>query len=456
MSATFAAHPTSYEEYSDHEVRWLGHLPSHWETRRLGNVVEMRVSNVDKHSREEESPVRLCNYVDVYKNDRISQGMPFMRATASREEVERFRLQRDDVLITKDSETWDDIGVPALVTEPADDLISGYHLALLRPKENILGPFLFMALQSRGVGYQFHIAANGVTRYGLTHNGIRSVMLPGPPLDEQAAIVRYLDDAEQRIRAYVSAKERLIALLEEKRQAVIHQAVTKGLDPNVKLKPSGVEWLGDVPEHWAVLTLGQIAASFRTGPFGSMLHQSDYVEGGIPVINPVHMRGGEIVEDPSRTVSAAVADRLSSYRLGLHDLVFSRRGELGRCALVRGRETSWLCGTGSIRVRIVYGYMEPEFLIQALQAQWVGEYLSLVSVGATMANLNTAILKGVPVPVPPIQEQRDLLAFIGQRRRSIDEVIAHTRRQIELMEEYRTRLIADVVTGKIDVREAKP
>ena len=141
-----------------------------------------------------------------------------------------------------------------------------------------------------------------------------------PPLEEQAAIVRYLDHVDQHIRAYVSAKERLIALLEEERQAIIHQAVTRGLDPNVKLKPSGVEWLGDVPEHWAVLTLGQIADSFRTGPFGSMLHQSDYVEGGIPVINPVHMRGGEIVEDPSRTVSAAVADRLSSYRLGLHDL----------------------------------------------------------------------------------------------------------------------------------------
>ena len=231
MSATIASPTVAYQEYADREVKWLGLLPGHWKPQRLGTIAEMRVSNVDKHSKEEELPVRLCNYVDVYKNDHISRDMPFMRATASTEEIGRFRLRKYDVLITKDSETWDDIGVPALVTEPADDLISGYHLALLRPNGDILGPYLFRTLQSRGVAQQFHIGANGVTRYGLTHNTIRSVILPLPPLDEQAAIVRYLDDADQRIRAYVSAKERLIALLEEERQAVSHEAVKRCRDP---------------------------------------------------------------------------------------------------------------------------------------------------------------------------------------------------------------------------------
>ena len=132
---------------------------------------------------------------------------------------------------------------------------------------------------------------------------------------------------------------KLIALLEEERQAVIHQAVTRGLDPNVPLKPSGVEWLGDIPAHWEVRTLGKLAVSFRTGPFGSTLHQSDYVEGGTPVINPIHMRDGTIVEDSSCSVSDDIAERLSKYWLELHDLIFARRGELGRCSLVRIRET---------------------------------------------------------------------------------------------------------------------
>ena len=242
----------SYPAYKPSGVQWLDDVPEHWEVRRVRTVAEMRVSNVDKHTREGESPVRLCNYVDVYKNDHITQAMPFMTATASEDEIERFRLERDDVLITKDSEAWDDIGVPSLVAESADNLLSGYHLALLRPFKEILGAYLARTLQSKGVAYQFHIRANGVTRYGLTHTGIKSVCIPLPPLKEQVAIVRYLDHADRRIRRYVDAKRKLIALLEEEKQAIINQAVTRGLDPNVPLKPSGVEWLGDVPEHWEV------------------------------------------------------------------------------------------------------------------------------------------------------------------------------------------------------------
>ena len=278
--------------------------------------------------------------------------------------------------------------------------------------------------------------------------------IPLPPPDEQTAIVRFLDHADEQIPRYIAGKERLIALLEEERRALVHQAVTRGLDPSVRLKPSGVDWLGDVPEHWTIRTLGQIADSFRTGPFGSMLHQSDYIEGGIPVINPIHIRGGVIVEDPSCSVSDPVAVRLSDYRLAKHDLVFSRRGELGRCSLVRDRETNWLCGTGSIRVRITYDGINPEFVIQALQVQWVGEYLSHVSVGATMNNLNTGILKSIPILMPPLQEQGNILERITRQTSAIDVAMTSTRQMIGLLQEYRTRLIADVVTGQLDVREA--
>ena len=253
----------SYPSYKCAGSPWLGDVPEHWEVRRLRTVAGLRVSNVDKHTYEDEFPVRLCNYVDVYKNDRITPAMPFLTATASRDEIERFRLERDDVLITKDSEAWDDIGVPALVTETADDLLSGYHLALLRPFKEILGAYLVRTLQSKEVAYQFHIRANGVTRYGLTHTGIKSICIPLPPLPEQAAIVRYLDHADRRIRRYVSARRKLIALLEEEKQAVVNQAVTRGLDPNVRLKPSSVEWLGDVPEHWEMQRLKQISVSVR-------------------------------------------------------------------------------------------------------------------------------------------------------------------------------------------------
>ena len=247
-----------YPTMKDSGVGWLDDVPVHWEVRRLRDVIDMRVSNVDKHAKEDEEPVRLCNYVDVYKNDYINEQMSFMQATATYEEIKRFRLEKGDVLITKDSETWDDIGVPALVTKPATDLISGYHLALLRPRaDELAGGYLLRALQSKGLAYQFHIEAKGVTRYGLSHVGIKSVWLPLPPLPEQTAIVRFLDHAERRIRSYIRAKQELIGLLEEQKEGIIHQAVTGQIDvrtgrPYPSYKESGMEWLGQIPEHWQV------------------------------------------------------------------------------------------------------------------------------------------------------------------------------------------------------------
>lgn len=206
MSDVLIACLKPYPKMKDSGVSCLGAMPEHWEVRRLRNAADMRVSNVDKHTKDNEQPVRLCNYVDVYKNDRIRRRMPFMRATATLEEIERFRIVIGDVLITKDSESWNDIGVPALVVEPTDDLICGYHLALLRPfRGRLTGDYLFRALQSTRVSYQFHIEANGVTRYGLSHAAIKSIWLPLPPLSEQTAIVCFLDHADRRIRRYVRA-----------------------------------------------------------------------------------------------------------------------------------------------------------------------------------------------------------------------------------------------------------
>jgi len=190
-------------------VPWLGEIPKHWEVQRQRNVVRMLVSNIDKHTVEGEIPVRLCNYVDVYKNDRITERLSFMRASATQAEIDRFRLQVGDVIITKDSEAWNDIGVPALVECEAPDLVCGYHLAILRPrKEVIRGAYLFRATQSQRVAAQYYVSANGVTRYGLSHDTIKSVIIPVPPFDEQSDIVRFLDHFDRRINNLIRTKRR--------------------------------------------------------------------------------------------------------------------------------------------------------------------------------------------------------------------------------------------------------
>ena len=442
-----------YPAYKRSGVPWLSDVPEHWEVRRLRTAAEMRVSNVDKHTREGEFPVRLCNYVDVYKNDHITQAMPFMSATASQDEIDRFRLKCDDVLVTKDSETWDDIGVPALVKESADDLICGYHLALLRPSRELLGTYLARALQTKWVAYQFHVTANGVTRYGLTHEGIQSVRIPLPPLAEQVAIVRYLDHVDRRIRPYVDAKRKLIALLEEEKQAVINQAVTRGLDPNVKLKPSGVEWLGDVPEHWEVRRLRTVA-EMRVSNVDKHSRKDE-----IPVrlCNYVDVyKNGRITPDLPFMSATATSDEIDRFQLERGDVLITKDSEawddIGVPALVTASADDLICGYHLALLRPRKGIIG-DYLARALHSESVSYQFHVAANGVTRYGLTHNSIQSVCLPLPPLAEQTAIAEYLDKATSGIDAVIAHARRQIELLEEYRTRLVSDVVTGKLDVRE---
>ncbi len=246
-----------YTAYKDSGVEWLGRVPEHWEIRRVATVAHLRVSNVDKHVREGESPVRLCNYMDVYHNERIGPDLPFMAGTATEREIRKFRLAERDVLVTKDSEDWSDIGVPALVEYAANDLVCGYHLAMLRPDEASLdGGYLFQALGDSHVAWQFQVAAAGVTRYGLSQNAIRSIRIPLPPLTEQTAIARSLAAAGWRMSARRAVVARQIDLLREYRTRLVADVVTGKLDVR--------EAAANLPEMVSVATDGNRASTFPT------------------------------------------------------------------------------------------------------------------------------------------------------------------------------------------------
>ncbi len=209
---------------------WLGHIPAHWEVLRLKYRVSYRTSNVDKKTKEGELPVRLCNYTDVYYGNRIRAGdSSFMEATASPQEFVRFRLNEGDVVITKDSEDWQDIAVPALIEETADDFVCGYHLGIIRPTPLANPGFVFRAMQSDAVNCQLRVAATGITRFGLPKPAVGEALVPFPPLDEQRDIAAFLDRQTNRIDGLSSQAEAMIKLLEEYRTALITAAVTRDL-----------------------------------------------------------------------------------------------------------------------------------------------------------------------------------------------------------------------------------
>jgi len=464
-----------YPETKDSGIEWLGRVPAHWKSRRLKCMASINLSNVDKKTEEGQEPVHLCNYVDVYKNESITSDMDFMVASATQEQIRRFALQADDVLITKDSESWDDIAVPACVEADMPDVLCGYHLALIRPdrksdmpdvlcgyhlalirpdRKRFVGRYVARAFASVGLRDQFWVAANGITRFGLTGDAIRAGWFPVPPYDEQKAIADFLDRETAKIDTLVEKKERLIELLQEKRTALITHAVTEGLDPNVPMKDSGIEWLGEIPEHWKAVPFKTLLARNDSGVWG---------EDPNGVADTVVLRSTEQKSDGSWCI-ADPASRSLSHReraeaiLVNEDLVVTKSSgsqlHIGKTSYVDEHVGSLgACFSNFMqRLRVKEGNTARLFWrfmnSPACRQQFV--YLSTTTTG--LGNLNGGIIGAVWAPVAPTDEQRAIADFLDRETAKIDALIAKVGEAIERLKEYRTALISAAVTGKIDVR----
>jgi type I restriction enzyme S subunit len=218
-------------EKKDSGIDWFGRIPKNWLIRRLKHIADVRISNIDKKSKQNEPDVLLCNYLDVYKNEFITSKLNFMKATASPEQIRKLTLHKSDVLITKDSEEPDDIAIPALVTEDLKGVVSGYHLALITPDSNyVTGAYLFRSLQSKKINDQFVVEANGVTRFGISTYPILNSYFLLPPIHEQIRITVHLDSETKRISKTIKRIRTQIDLLEEYKKSLINNAVTGKID----------------------------------------------------------------------------------------------------------------------------------------------------------------------------------------------------------------------------------
>ena len=273
-------------------------------------------------------------------------------------------------------------------------------------------------------------------------------LVPLPPLPEQRAIVRYLDYVDRRVRRYVSAKRKLIGLLDEEKQAIINQAVTRGMDPNVRLKPSGVEWLGDVPEHWEVRRLRTLGDAL----IGLTYDPQDLVgeEDGMLVLRASNILDGQLVYRDNVYVQSAVPSKLITRDGDI--LICSRSGSralVGKNARIRAESA----GTTFGAFMTVFRSPHNNYLHQVFNSKFF-EYQSATFFTSTINQLTLGILYNMKVPFPPFEERQLIMRYVEETGTPINKAISLARRQIELVQEYRTRLIADVVTGKLDVRGA--
>ena len=314
----------------------------------------------------------------------------------------------------------------------------------------VSGDYFHAAIRSRAYVPFFAQASDGVRigQWDLSLARMREIPFSLPPLPEQTAIVRYLDYVDRRIRRYVGAKRKLIALLEEEKQAVVNRAVTRGLDPNVRLKPSGVEWLGDVPEHWEVRrakTLGRIRYGLGQPPRES--------EEGVPLIRATNVERGRIVEKYLIRVSPADVPIGRDALLRAQEIIVVRSGAYTADSAIIPAPYEGAV-TGYDMVMTITGAL-PKFMAFALLASYLrDDQLIVASTRSAQPHLNAEELGTSLVLAPSLPEQAAIVEYLERATADIDAAIARARRQLELVQEYRTRLIADVVTGKLDVREA--
>ncbi|MBQ7804726.1 MAG: restriction endonuclease subunit S [Rhodococcus sp.] len=414
-------------------------------------VAEVFPSNVDKHSREGETPVSLCNYTDVYYNDTISDSLEFMKATATREQIERFSLRAGDTIITKDSESADDIGLSTYVPEALDGVVCGYHLSMIRPNSRLSGRFVKRLFDSHYVKAVLETNANGLTRVGLGQYALDNIDIPLPPVQTQVAIADFIDRETAKIDALIAKQEQLIAALLEDRAATITQAVTNGLDPDVEMKDSGSIGLGFIPSDWTISRLKMLLVEPLT--YGANAAADDATVGHPRYVRITDIgQNGSLRKDTFRSLPPEVA---APYLLEEGDLLFARSGAtVGKTFMY---EDSWgiCCYAGYlIRARFNQTKVIPSYMnyFAATAPYWY--HIASAQIQATIQNVSAERYGELVVPVPPLEVQHAIVENLNISCAKIDALTSKSAKAIEILREYRSALITDAVTGKIDVREA--
>ena len=428
-------HP--YAVYRPSGVWWLGHVPEHWEVRRLrsvaaivngatpstnvptfwdGDIIWLTPEDLGRLERRHISDSKRRITTAGYESCGTTLGPPGSVAISTRAPIGHLGILTSASCVNQ--------GCRLLV--PVEAIRSDYlyyEIATARPE-----------LESIGQGSTFTEISRGK---------LGGLLVAVPPFPEQAAIVRYLDYVDRRIRRYVAAKERLIFLLEEEKQAVINRAVTRGLDPNVPLKPSGVEWLGDVPEHWEV----------RRAKFLYSEADERSATGAEELMSVSHLTG---VTPRKKTVTMFQAESNIGYKLCRPGDIVINTMWAYMAALGVARQNGLVSpsygvyrprNTGHLR----RDYIDPLLRMEAYRSNYV-----VKSTGITSSRLRLYAESFLDIPLlrPPSTEQAAIVEFLDNATAYIDTAIDRARRQIGLLREYRTRLIADVVTGKLDVRAA--
>ena len=439
-----------YPAYKDSGVAWLGEVPEHWGIRRLKQVV---------------SPDRQITYGIVQAGPHVEDGVPYIRPADMSDEsgiVDPPTIHRTSPEIAeayrrstiREGDLVCSIGPSFGKVMTTPGWLNGANLtqgtARVAVVETTSPRFVFWSLRSMPSVAQWESSVGGATFRALNLGPLAETWLLAPPLPEQHAIATFLDRETAKIDALVSEQQRLIELLKEKRQAVISHVVTKGLNPDAPMKDSGVEWIGEVPEHWEVFPLKR-----RWSVTDCKHVTAEFVEDGIPLASIREVQDVWVdLSDAKRTTEhfyELLIEGNREPRPG--DLVFSRNATVGEVAQVRAGTERFAMGQDVVLLRKLTSTESSDFFQNVLRSPVVAQQLAVLMVGSTFKRINVEEIRGLIIPFPPPTEQREIASTIISIAESFDTLTTEATRAIALLQERRAALISAAVTGQIDVRE---
>ena len=432
-----------YPTYKDSGVSWLGKVPEHWEITRLGALLRERgETNNDGCVNEVLSVVRDRGVIPYSEKGNIGN--------KKSEDVTRYKIVRpDDIVVNCMNVIIGSVGLSRY-----SGCLSPVYYVLTRRSKDDNPRYLNAYFQTKSFQRSLVRIGNGILahRMRIPMELLKCEVFPRPPVEEQTTIVRFLSYIDTRIGRYIRGKQKLIKLLEEQKQAIIHRAVTRGLDPNVRLKPSGVEWLEDVPEHWEVRQVGHISR-VGNGSTPSRGNPAYWTHGHYPWLNSACVNRESVTEAVQFVTDTALREcHLPIVPADSVLVAITGQGKTrGKAAVLKIEAT----------INQHLAYITPRTdLVSAdfLRLIFHGAYPRLRAIsddsGSTKGALTCADLKHFKVALPPVNEQANVLTTVQAETRACGDAIAQAESEIYFLREYRTRMVADVVTGKLDVREA--
>ncbi|MGX5835057.1 restriction endonuclease subunit S [Aeromonas piscicola] len=423
-------------------------------TAKLQDVAMVLVSNVDKKTYSGQKKVVLCNYMDVYSNDYITADLAFMESTASDKEISQFTLRKGDIVITKDSESPFDIGVPAVVVDDIPNLVCGYHLAIIRPDLTQVDPYyLAKQLSDDACVKYFGKVAAGSTRFGLSNGAIKEtpIILTGLPTQ------RKIGHISRNVDAQIVETEALISKYQRVKQGIMKDLFSRGIDPATdQLRPSVHDApelyqetsIGLLPKEWEVCPLGSISSIASGITLGKDLSKMTTVR--VPYLRVANVQDGYLDLTEVKFVDVPEAEA-TKYLLLYGDVLMNEGGDfdkLGRGAVWRN-EVEGCCHQNHVfRVRTVQAELRPEFLAYWSASTYGKRYFILNSKQSTnLASINSTQLKAFPVAKPSLDEQ----SAIEGRLQSIDRMIDMCQLDVDKLKQQKSGLMRDLLTGKVPV-----